>query len=304
MSEEPASLSARAFREAYVLWRGIGELSVTAEAVGWLSLLSKTLNVAHELALNTESASAVGLSAAERLMIELHIQVHTVCRPLIDAGEVDLESEIQTQETRRALQMYAAWCIRSERELLDELSDKRLLEELFEPDTARGLIKSLGAQREAYEKHFGAIPEDSDQELALDRGRLESGIRSEKRDLALIANLNLQPLLNEMEAGTKRARAATNSRIALTFAALYAFMRGDPVPSARKQFAEARIRFMYPVYSRDSLQLHGSSLNLLMSEGTIGPRLSPATTASPDDLASILRDIVFRLSILRQFLPA
>lgn len=292
------------FRLGYELWMGLGELPVTAEAVGWLSLLSKSLHVAQQAMLNEEGSSAIGSAAAERLLLELHSQVHAVCRPLAAAGAGNLQAEQPRNETRKALRMYAAWCVQSELDSLDELSDKRTLDDVLEPHTARTLIKNLGAARGEYERLLGPIPEDSDQELSFDRKRIEESLRADKeRLLSLVAILGLEPMLSRLKTKLQDARQKGDLRGGASFSAAYAVMNDEPVPSVRMQLKQAAIGFAYSWYSADSLRLHGSSLALEFDDTLVAPRLTAPTAASKDDLAQLLRDVLVRLAFLRAYLP-
>jgi hypothetical protein len=66
-------------------------------------------------------------------------------------------------------------------------------DDLFEPQTARALISTLlGEGRREYEQLLGEIPEDSDQELALDRQRYCESVQQQlDRSARLAATLGL-----------------------------------------------------------------------------------------------------------------
>jgi len=300
----PDSPVSDAFNLGCQLWVSLEHVPVTAEAVGWLSLLSKSLDIGRQLRLDDDALSHVGMAAVERLFLETHTHVHTVCRPLVNAGAGNLRAGRPTTETRQALRLYAAWCINSELELLAELSDKRTLNDLWEPHTARRLIRDLGTARPDYERLLGPISEDSDQELALDRRKSEEALQATKAELrGLVATISLEPMLNRLKQKLDQAREQKKLHGAPSFPAAYAIMRGEPVPTVREQLKNAAVGFTYSWYSVDSLQLHGSSLAVEFDRAEIGPRLLAPSPASPDDLAQLLRDLLLRLAFLRSYLP-
>ena len=300
----PDSPVSDAFSLGCQLWISLKHVPVTAEAVGWLSLLSKSLDIGRQLRLDHDALSHVGMAAVERLFLETHTHVHAVCRPLVKAGAGNLPAGRPTTETRKALRLYAAWCINSELELLADLSDKRTLDDIWEPHTARRLIRDLGAARPEYERLLGPIPEDSDQELALDRKKSEEALQATKTELlGLVATISLEPMLKRLKQKLEKAREQKKLRGVPSFPAVYAIMSGDAVPTVREQPKNAAVGFTYSWYSVDSLQLHGSSLALEFDRAEIGPRLLAPSSASPDDLAQLLRDLLFRLAFLRSYLP-
>jgi hypothetical protein len=218
-------------------------------------------------------------------------------------GEHGLDGVESRKATQKALRIYAAWCVDAEISLLDELMDPRTLDDMFEPETARKLIRTLGDAREPFEKLLGPIPEDSDQELELDRRRTETVLRARRdRLLNLVASARLQPMLDRLTTRVREDRERGGRYGAPSFPSVYAIMNGGTTLSARGQLKEARLGFAYSAYSRDSLVLHGSALALSVGEDFLAPHFAePSPSAA--DLALRVRDVLLRLAILRGLLP-
>jgi len=292
---DPADL---ALASGLRLWAGLRDASVTAERLAWLSLVAKALDLAQLFRVDPASTSKLGHAAGHRLVLELHAQVHEICRPLVRSGG-KLDGDARA-DSRSRLRLYLVWCIRNESQLLSELGSRSTLEDLFEPATARRLIADLGEARTDYEQVYGQIPEDSDQELALDRTRFEAEVRSRRRDLEqVLEELGLSPLRDALA----RALTGEETRNATpTFPSTVRILDGGGSASARRQLREASLGFAYPAYSAASLRLHGSGLGLSIRLGMISPDLAERASTPASELVPLLNDILHRLAILESVL--
>ena len=282
------------------LWASLADAPVTGESAGWASLLIKTVGGISQCRLIREGSSVLGLASARRLLLELHMQIHSICRPIVQHGPT---AEAAVTGTRVALRLYAAWCLSSELRQVDELQDPRGLDDLFEGDTARDLLKSLGEQRESWEATFGAVPEDSDQELAQDRKRAEQALVDRRRLInSLIGQLGVQWELRQIR--NARHAAKTDEQPPLeSFPDIIGHLTTNVrLPTARAQLAASRLGFAYTWYKDDSAILHGAWLGLTADHSHV----FPATSVSADsqaELEGLYRDVIQRLAILRAYLP-
>lgn len=72
--EDDGTLLSKGFMLGIGLWNSTPSMPVTAESVGWLSLLAKAFHILRELLSISDDNSVLGLAAAHRLLLELHVQ--------------------------------------------------------------------------------------------------------------------------------------------------------------------------------------------------------------------------------------
>ena len=282
------------------LWASLAGVPVTGESAGWASLLMKVVAGISQCELIAEGSSILGLAGARRLLLELHTQIYSLCGPIVHHGPT---ADAAVTGTRVALRLYAAWCLSSELRQLDELQDPRGLNDLFEGDTARYLLKSLGEQRESWEAIFGAVPEDSDQELALDLKRAQKALVDRRRHInSLVGQLGLQPELQQIRNATHAAKTSLQPLLESFPDINSQLTTNTRLPTARAQLAAARLGFAYTWYSGDSIVLHGAWLGLTANHGHVFPAAS-VSAGSQADIERLYRDVIQRLAILRAYLP-
>jgi hypothetical protein len=261
----------------YNLLTKFSEPKATFERIGWLNLWSKAI-VALESAI---SAFAEGLDwvlqTTSRSTFEWNLHAAVLVEPIFDL--VDLENssnkvvvsnrsrEYSRRITVERLRAYAAWCLWSDGVYYSDLLHHKTLTRVWDPNPAKKILANE-KEREGYERYFGMLVTETDEELRKGRKEMEAIYREKKARIDRWLQVpQLKPWSDKI---TQLSRANKGN---VSFLNLF-----DPDATVAKQLKKIDMRFGYVQYAKSSMALHGSSMDqfIIIGDSVITPRLNVA----------------------------
>ncbi len=253
------------------------------DALGWLALWSRAFAITEGVLGAISEKAGFSLTILGRALFELDVHVGILLEPI----GFKTSSSDAWHQVRQRLVGYVAWAIYYDARFYERMLDPDNLTGVYDPVYARELIGSLGSARPLWEREYGEIPIDSDQEVELDRSKAESQIRNKLEQYRLWMR---DP---ELEQWVQRIEERSGGKRIVPLTAVFE----EKETSVWKHLEGRGIEWAYSDYQRSSQIIHGSSLDyFLMGQNDFFAPTFGTLNADAERLAARRRESLARIS--------
>jgi hypothetical protein len=304
--EGPAKMIALQQQRAVRLLDDLETTQATFAKIAWLTHWTRAFELLNATRAILDASTGIASGMLARICMEQALQIQVILDPVLStlgkkskgSNPIHISSNAKERywhETIERLNAYAAWCLHSDSEYYKFLSEKRTLDEIWEEDSRRSILRDPSAKR-MHEMLYGPIEVLSDAEVALDRKKHEKAIREDfRRVTSWLSSKSILPWRSRIADCIKASKSRTP-----TFFELFS----ETEQTIRKRLSAQGLGFAYQSYQRGSLQIHGSTVDRVLgfAENTLIPRLADAfddTTKDSADVASWCSHILVGLHLLK-----
>jgi hypothetical protein len=219
--------------------------------MAWMSFWARSYAISSAVWAALEHESRMMLTVLERMSSETDLQIRLITEPLLEGG---YKNEDGWQETMNRLRAYSAWCLWSEKKLLEEMTDPRTLRKAYDTRTAREVLSDPELRKFFEEFHCGG------------REVYRTAQEGERVEAEAVMKKQLRSIMDLLEDPT--LASWTNRLAGSRYNTSFWGMFDEETQTVCARLSELGLRFGYASYMQGSMAIHGGSVNEFLSETT------------------------------------
>jgi len=272
-------------KRAADLLNQIEDRSVTFARIAWFNIWTRVFSILEGIFCALPKNSLYVLRMLERASFEMTLQIQSIMAPMLrnynriektnNEQGASIASKNAEKETIMRLEAYAAYCIWKDYLFYNELVKPDNLNAVWDAKPAEQIYRDLD-RLAAYEAIYGELNVEID-ERELKKGRLRQQNEGQHMLHRLITWLD-HPNLKPWHKKLKKDRF-------MTFFTLI----GDERTSVKNSLDGFGLSFGYPVYSKGSMVMHGSSIDQFIHFGD--NKVTPLFIASDNEITEKAKEV-------------